>query len=293
LVDDGTGNYVWINNTDTEEEEDVSEPDLSQDEYNMDDEEFDFDDLPSFYKPSTPASYGLQLVASIFHEKKGYVEEWDPELELIRVIMETEPPEGNDYNDALNGGYSFWRWRGWIICLGAVKAYEDRGQSAAIALSRNMTTRDLPDCFTERPIPLPSIMGEALMRNHWKSLKADLIDEWSEEGAKPRRTELTLSSKLGVRKYDVKTVMTTATENDGVYKLELSFNTEKELPPEERGRVRALAEAARISLAVYKKCKGCITYKAKQIDVEFGSENWGFTEWPTGMVLSNSYQSAT
>ena len=70
--------------------------------------------------------------------------------------------------------------------------------------------------------------------------------------------------------------MTTATENDGVYKLELSFNTEKELPPEERGRVRALAEAARISLAVYKKCKGCITNKAKQIDVEFGSEKLGF-----------------
>ena len=114
------------------------------------------------------------------------------------------------------------------------------------------------------------------MRNHWKTLKADLINEWNESGSRPRRTELTLSSKLGVRKYDVKTVMTTATENDGVYKLELSFNTEKELPLEERGRVRALAEAARISLSVYKKCKGCITYKAKQIDVEFGSEKSGF-----------------
>ena len=139
-----------------------------------------------------------------------------------------------------------------------------------------MTTRDLPDCFTERPTPLLSIMGEALMRNHWKSLNAEMINEWNEVGSKLRRTELTLSSKLGVRKYDVKTVMTTATENDGVYKLELSFNTERELPPGEKGRVRALAEAAKISLAVYKKCKGCITYKAKQIDVEFGSEKSGF-----------------
>ena len=114
------------------------------------------------------------------------------------------------------------------------------------------------------------------MRNHWRTLKADLINEWNESGAKMRRTELTLSSKMGVRIYDAKTVMTTATENDGVYKLELSFNTEKELPAEERGRVRALAEAARISLAVYKRCKGCITYKAKQIDVEFGPEKSGF-----------------
>ena len=85
-----------------------------------------------------------------------------------------------------------------------------------------------------------------------------------------------MDSKLGIRKYDVKTTMTTATESDGVYKLELSFNTENELPTDERGRLMALAGAARISLAVYKKCKGSITYRAKQIDVEFGSENMGF-----------------
>jgi hypothetical protein len=154
LVNDGTGtgNMVWEGGS---EEEETSDSNLSQDEYFLDGEEFDFDDLPSFYTPSAPVTFGLQLIASVFHEKRGYVAEWDLELELIRVIMETEPPEGNDYNDALNGGYSFWRWRGWIICLGAVKAYEVRGHSAAIALSRNMTTRDLPDSFTERPLPLP------------------------------------------------------------------------------------------------------------------------------------------
>ena len=90
------------------------------------------------------------------YEKKGYMAEWDIELELIRVIMESEPPDGNDYNDALNGRYSFWRWREWIICLGVVKAYEEMGHKAAIALSRNMTTYDLPDCFTEKPTPLLS-----------------------------------------------------------------------------------------------------------------------------------------
>ena len=40
--------------------------------------------------------------------------------------------------------------------------------------------------------------------------------------------------------------------------------------------MQALAVAAKISLAVYKKCKGSITYRAKQIDIEFGSENMGF-----------------
>ena len=68
------------------------------------------------------------------------------------------------------------------------------------------------------------------MRNQWKTLVGDLINEWNESGAKMRRTELTMASKMGVRKYDVKTTMTTATESDGVYKLELSFNTENELP---------------------------------------------------------------
>ena len=114
------------------------------------------------------------------------------------------------------------------------------------------------------------------MRNHWNTLNGEMINEWNEVGSKMRRTELTLSSKMGVRKYDTKTTMTTATENDGVYRLELSFNTEKELPSGEKGRTRALAEAARISLSVYKKCKGCITYRAKQIDVEFGAEKLGF-----------------
>ena len=93
------------------------------------------------------------------------------------------------------------------------------------------------------------------MRNHWNTLNGDMINEWNEGGSKMRRTELTLSSKMGVRKYDTKTTMTTATENDGVYRLELSFNTEKELPSDEKGRTRAPAEAARISLSVYKKCK--------------------------------------
>jgi hypothetical protein len=166
----------------------------------MDDDEFDFEDLPSFYSPGTPTSYRHQLIASVFNEKRGYVAEWDMELELIRVIMETEPPEGGEYNEALNGGYSFWRWRGWIICLGAVKAYEDRGHTAAIALSRNMTTSNLPNCLTERPLPLPSIMGDALLRNHWKTLNGDLIHEWNEVGSKERRTELTMASKLGVMK---------------------------------------------------------------------------------------------
>ena len=82
-----------------------------------------------------------------------------------------------------------------------------------------MTTRDLLECFTERPVPLLSIMGEALMRNYWKTLTVRLINEWNESGSTNRRTELTMSSKLGVRKYDTKTTMTTATENDGVYKL--------------------------------------------------------------------------
>ena len=95
-------------------------------------------------------------------------------------------------------------------------------------------------------------------------------------GSKERRTELTMASKLGVMKYDTKTVMTTATESDGVYKLVLSFDTDNELPLDERGRVKALATSAKISLSIYKKCKGCITYRAKQIDVEFGSENMGF-----------------
>ena len=119
-------------------------------------------------------------------------------------------------------------------------------------------------------------MGDALLRNHWKTLNGDLIHEWNEVGSKERRTELTMASKLGVMKYDTKTVMTTATESDGVYKLELSFDTEKELPLDERGRVKALATSAKISLSIYKKCKGCITYRAKQIDVEFGPENMGF-----------------
>ena len=231
---DGTG---WVGGTDDEDEAFDSD---GQDDFYMGEEDFDFDGLPSLYSSSLPASYGLQLIASIFHEKKGYVDEWDMELELIRVIMETEPPEGSDYNDALNGGYSFWRWRGWLICLGAVKAYKERGHEAAVALSRNMTTRDLPECFTERPVPLASIMGEALMRNHWRTRTVGLINEWNEPGSTNRRTDLTMSSELGVRKYDTKTTMTTATKNDGVYKLELSFSTEKELPPGEKGRTRHL-----------------------------------------------------
>ena len=100
-----------------------------------------------------------------------------------------------------------------------------------------MTTRDLPNCLTERPLPLPCIMGDALLRNHWKTLNGDLIHEWNEVGSKERRTELTMASKLGVMKYDTKTVMTTAPESDGVYKLVLSFDTDNELPLDERGRV--------------------------------------------------------
>ena len=124
LVNDGTGSgeMIWVG---TDDEDESSDLDGSQDEFYIGEEDFDFDGLPSFYSPSKPASYGLHLIASVFHEKRGYLQEWDLELELIRVIMETEPPEGTDYNDALDGGYSFWRWRGWIICLGVVKAYND------------------------------------------------------------------------------------------------------------------------------------------------------------------------
>ena len=156
-----------------------------------------------------------------------------------------------------------------------------------------MTTRDLPNCLTERPLPLPSIMGDALLRNHWENLNGDLIHEWNEVGSKTRRTELTMASKLGVMKYDTKTVMTTATENDGVYKLELSFDTEKELPLDEKGRVKALATSAKINLAIYKKCKGCITYRAKQIDVSLDRKTWGFTSWRTETVLLSISHSAT
>ena len=104
---------------------------------------------------------------------------------------------------------------------------------------------------------------------------------------------MTLSSKLGVRKYDVKTVMTTATENDGVYKLELSFNTEKELTPEERGRVRALAEALESAWRFTRNAKDASLTRQNRLTSNSGLKNWGFTEWLTGMVLSNSYQSAT
>ena len=111
--------------------------------------------------------------------------------------MESEPPDGNDYNDALNGQYSFWRWREWIICLGAVKAYEEMGHKAAIALSRNMTTYNLPDCFTEKPTSLLSRVGEAIMRNQWKTMDPELVNDWNEGGSKPRRTELKCCQKWG------------------------------------------------------------------------------------------------
>ena len=105
LVDDGmgTGNMEWVG--DTDDDEDATDSDLSN--CFMDDDEFDFEDLPSFYSPCTPTSYRHQLIASVFNEKRGYVAEWDMELELMRVIMENEPHEGGEYNEALNGGYSF------------------------------------------------------------------------------------------------------------------------------------------------------------------------------------------
>ena len=44
----------------------------------------------------------------------------------------------------------------------------------------------------------------------------ELVNDWNEGGSKPRRTELNMLSKMGIRKYDSKTTMTTASENDGV-----------------------------------------------------------------------------
>ena len=65
---DDDGNTNW--NSGSEEEDDESDKEGSLDEFFMD--ERDFDMLPSLYLASVPTSYGLQLIASVFHEKNGY-----------------------------------------------------------------------------------------------------------------------------------------------------------------------------------------------------------------------------
>ncbi len=64
------------------------------------------------YSPSEiqPECYG-NMKAVVFHEHLGYKSMWPAELELIRAILEREPPEGEDFRSALDERMSYWRWR--------------------------------------------------------------------------------------------------------------------------------------------------------------------------------------
>ena len=68
LVDDGTGTGGVIWNGGDSDDECESDPEGSLDDYFLDEE--DFENLPSLYSASTPERYGMQLIASVFHEKK-------------------------------------------------------------------------------------------------------------------------------------------------------------------------------------------------------------------------------
>ena len=240
--------------------------------------------------------------AVVFHEHLGFKKLWNAELELIRVIMEQEPPEGEDFRAALDGRISYWRWRDWVVCMGTEDTFRNRGMLDSLLLMNNMAPFNLPESFSQVPTPLMETIGEGLHRRAWGSFDRKLIsEETSSDGemtdsnsvnstdseTKKRRTNLHLSSPTRERVYDGRLeLVTSASEEDGVFKLDVRFDTSVPLSKDPVLRMEDLVRASRIRVSMWKRRNGRILTRPPRIDLALEHGDMGFHELTEGRELS-------
>ena len=126
-----------------------------------------------------------------------------------------------------------------------------------------MVSYNLPEHFTEVPRSISELIGETLLRRSWKTFKQDMItsqDSSSDDEAPrrdPNRVSLGLNTPPKQRLFDTKIELTASgTNQEGVFKLEVTFDTERQLSNVEDTRKEEMAMAAKIRIRMWKRSKG-------------------------------------
>jgi hypothetical protein len=116
-------------------------------------------------------------------------------------------------------------------------------------------------------------------------------DASSEDEAPKRnldRVSLGLNAPPKDRLFDTKIELTASgTNQEGVFKLEVTFDTEKQLSEVEDTRKEEIAMAAKIRIRMWKRSKGQILLSAKPVDLVLQEEVEGFHALESGKHLSS------
>jgi hypothetical protein len=163
-----------------------------------------------------------------------------------------------------------------------------------VELMTNMVSHNLPEHFTEVPRSISELIGETLFRRSLKTFKHDMIidqDTSSEDEAPKRnldRVSLGLNAPPKDRLFDTKIEFTASgTNQEGVFKLEVTFDTEKQLSEVVETRKEEIAMAAKIRIRMWKRSKGQILLSAKSVDLVLQEEVEGFHALESGKHLSS------
>ncbi len=119
--------------------------------------------------------------------------------------------------------------------------------------------------------------------------EGDLPSSLDGSNESSRRTKVDLQSPLVERKFDSVLEFTAAGNNqEGVFKLEVIFDTKEKLSSDESTRTNELTLAIRGRISMWKRNNGRVVTKAGKADLTLGKENLGFHDLRKDTYMSIS-----